>query len=329
MKPEEVLRNFLEDLKEVKDSDSLERIRIKYVGKKGIIQKFFSMLKEINEEEKRSFGKQVNDLKNEIEKRIEELKEKVCEKKIQKVDKSISGIKRKKGTIHPLSIIENRIVEIFMGMGFSPVYGYEIETDYYNFTALNTPEYHPARDLQDTFYLQDGKLLRTHTSPVQIRTMEKKKPPIRIISPGRAYRVDAFDASHSPVFHQIEGLYIDKDVNMGDLFGTLEQFMKEFFGPETNARFSPSYFPFTEPSAEMSATCPFCKGSGCNVCKYTGWVELGGCGMVHRKILDNMGLGEYRGFAFGLGVDRLTMLYFDIDDIRLFFENDLEFLEQF
>ncbi len=329
MKPEEVLKNFLEDIKTVKDFDSLEAIRIKYLGKKGIIQSFFSKLKEIPEDERKSFGKQINDLKNQIENRIEELKSQVCRRKIQAVDKSIGGIKKKKGSLHPLSIIENRIVDIFVGMGFSPVYGFEIETDYYNFTALNTPENHPARDLQDTFYLEDGRLLRTHTSPVQIRTMEKKKPPIRIISPGRAYRVDAFDASHSPVFHQVEGLYIDKDVCMADLFGTLEKFMQEFFGPETEARFSPSYFPFTEPSSEMSATCPFCKGKGCNVCKYTGWVELGGCGMVHRKILNNMGLEEYSGFAFGLGVDRLTMLYFGIDDIRLFFENDIEFLEQF
>lgn len=329
MKPEEVLKNFLEDFKEIKDFDTLERIRIKYLGKKGIIQSLFLLLKDLPEDERKSFGKQVNNLKSEIEMKLAEIKINVSKKKINTVDKSIPGRKKKKGTIHPLSIIENRIVEIFMGMGFSPVYGYEIETDYYNFTALNTPENHPARDLQDTFYLQDGRLLRTHTSPVQIRTMEKKKPPIRVISPGRAYRVDAFDASHSPVFHQVEGLYIDRDVNMGDLFGTLEQFMREFFGPETEARFTPSYFPFTEPSAEMSATCPFCKGSGCSVCKYTGWVELGGCGMVHRKILNNMGLKEYRGFAFGLGVDRLTMLYFGVDDIRLFFENDLEFLEQF
>ena len=219
--------------------------------------------------------------------------------------------------------------EIFIQMGFSIVTGPEIETEYYNFTALNTPEDHPARDMHDTFYLKDGRLLRTHTSPVQIRTLEKHSPPLRIISPGRCYRVDTFDPIHSPTFTQIEGLWIDKNISMADLFGTLDLLAKKIFGKDVKTEFFPSYFPFTEPSAEMWIECPFCKGKGCSVCKKRGKIETAGAGMVHPNILKSLGYEEFNGFAFGMGVDRIAMTRYDIDDIRLFFQNEIQFLRQF
>ena len=326
----EVRRDFEREVLEVKSLEQLESLRIKYLGKKGIINELFKKLKELPPEEKPIFGKEVNSLRDFIKNLLEEKKKEIGSgKKRERIDLTLPGRFYSGGSIHPLSLIEDEIVDIFVGMGFSVVYGNEVETDYYNFTALNTPEDHPARDLHDTFYLKDGRLLRTHTSPVQIRVMEKKKPPLRIIAPGRVYRVDAFDPSHSPVFHQIEGLYVDRDVTLGDLFGTLEEFAKRVFSPDTEAMFIPSFFPFTEPSAEMKISCPFCGGEGCGVCQYTGWVEILGCGMVHRKILENLGYGDYTGFAFGMGVERIAMLKMGINDIRLFYENDLEFLEQF
>lgn len=235
------------------------------------------------------------------------------------------------GKKHPLTIVMDEIKEIFLGMGFDVVSGPEVELDYYNFEALNLPKDHPARDTQDTFYITENTLLRTQTSPVQIRTMEKRKPPIRIISPGRVYRSDALDATHSPVFHQIEGLVVDKGVTMSDLKGTLEMFIKGLYGEDSQIRFRPHHFPFTEPSAEIDVMCFNCHGEGCRLCKGEGWIEVLGAGMVHPKVLLNCGIDpeEYSGFAFGVGLERVVMRRFNIDDIRMFFENDMRFLDQF
>ena len=326
----EIREAFQREIDQAKSPEDVETLRIKYLGKKGIVNSLYKRLKELPPEEKPAFGKEVNALREFIASLIDEKKREVGGKKKRRpIDLTLPGRTDNPGSIHPLTLIMDEIIDIFMGMGFSVVYGNEVETDYYNFTALNTPEDHPARDEHDTFYLEDGRLLRTHTSPVQIRVMEKVEPPLRIIAPGRVYRFDAFDPSHSPVFHQVEGLYVDKDVTIGDLFGTLEEWAKRVFSPDTRSMFIPNYFPFTEPSAEMRVSCPFCGGKGCGVCQYTGWVEILGCGMVHRKILDNFGYGEYTGFAFGMGVERIAMLKLGINDIRLFYENDLEFLEQF
>jgi len=235
------------------------------------------------------------------------------------------------GAIHILSQVQKEISEIFLSMGYEIAEGPEVELDYYNFEALNIPADHPARDTQDTFYISDDVLLRTHTSPVQIRVMKSKKPPIKIISPGRVYRSDEVDATHSPIFHQIEGLFVDKGVTMADLKGTLEVFAKRFFGEETRVRFRPHHFPFTEPSAEVDISCIFCGGKGCKTCKGEGWIEILGAGMVHRKVLANCDIDpdEYTGFAFGMGVERIALLKYEIEDIRLFYENDLRFLKQF
>jgi phenylalanyl-tRNA synthetase alpha chain len=261
---------------------------------------------------------------------IKEKKEQIKRSKsFSWIDLSLPGRKPKIGGRHPLSILSEEIEDIFIQMGFSVVTGPEVETEYYNFTALNTPKDHPARDMHDTFYLEDGRLLRTHTSPVQIRTLEKHSPPLRIISPGRCYRVDTFDPTHSPTFLQIEGLWVDKNISMADLFGTLDLFAKKLFGKDIKTKFLPSYFPFTEPSAEMWIECPFCSGKGCSVCKKKGRIEIMGSGMVHPKILSSLGYGEFNGFAFGMGVDRSAMTKYGIDDVRLFYQNELQFLRQF
>ena len=241
------------------------------------------------------------------------------------------GKKSVAGKLHPLTKVMNEIKDIFIGMGFQIADGPEVEYDYYNFEALNIPKNHPARDTQDTFYIEDNIVLRTQTSPMQIRVMEKTKPPVRVIAPGRVYRSDSVDATHSPVFHQIEGLVVDKNVTMADLKGTLEMFVKSLYGEESKVRFRPHHFPFTEPSAEMDVSCFVCGGKGCGVCKGEGWIEILGCGMVHPKVLANCGIDpeEYSGFAFGVGLERIAMGKYDIDDLRLFFENDQRFLDQF
>lgn len=310
--------------------DEVEQIRIKYLGKKGELTKILHSIGNLPAEERPKAGKLANILKNEFSALINEKKEEITKQKsLPWMDLSLPGRKPNMGGLHPLSILSQEIQEIFIQMGFSIVTGPEIETEYYNFTALNTPEDHPARDMHDTFYLKDGRLLRTHTSPVQIRTLEKHSPPLRIISPGRCYRVDTFDPIHSPTFTQIEGLWIDKGISMADLFGTLDLFAKKIFGKDVKTEFFPSYFPFTEPSAEMWIECPFCKGKGCSVCKKRGKIETVGAGMVHPNILKSLGYGEFNGFAFGMGVDRIAMTKYDIDDIRLFFQNELQFLRQF
>jgi phenylalanyl-tRNA synthetase alpha chain len=248
-----------------------------------------------------------------------------------RVDLTLPGRRVVPGARHPLSLVLDEIIDVFVGLGFAVADGPEVESDYYNFEALNIPKDHPARDMQDTFYVSEDVLLRTHTSPVQIRTMLRQKPPVRIIVPGRVYRRDALDQTHSPVFHQVEGLAVDRDISMGDLRGTLELFARELFGPDSRIRFRPSFFPFTEPSAEVDVLCFGCKGAGCRICKSSGWLEILGSGMVHPQVLRTVGYDpeEVTGWAFGMGVERVAMLRYGIDDIRLFYENDLRFLEQF
>jgi phenylalanyl-tRNA synthetase alpha chain len=313
----------------------IEEFRIKYMSKKGgIVTNLFNEFRNIPVEHKKEFGQVLNDLKNLVEEKIFQLKSQVENKKSEKIDfdLSLSGDSIPIGTRHPISIVRNQIIEIFSRIGFTVAEGPEIENDWHNFSALNFPAEHPARDMQDTFFIEKPDiLLRTHTSNGQIRVMETQNPPIRIVVPGRVFRNEAVSARAHCIFHQIEGLYIDKNVSFADLKQTLMYFAKEFFGEETKIRLRPSYFPFTEPSAEMDVSCSICGGKGCNVCKYTGWLEVLGCGMVDPNVLEscNIDSKEYTGFAFGMGIERTTMLKYGINDLRLYFENDLRFLRQF
>ena len=319
------------------DSADLEQIKIKYLGKKGELTAVLRGMGALSAEERPVVGQIANEVRAEIENAIgaktKELQAKALEQKLksEKLDVTMPGTPAPMGHIHPLTRVQRELEDIFIGMGFSIVEGPEVELDYYNFQALNIPENHPARDTQDTFYIGENVLLRSQTSPVQVRTMEHQKPPIRIISPGRVYRSDALDATHSPLFHQLEGLVVDKGITMGDLKGTLEIFAKKLFGESTKIRFRPHHFPFTEPSAEVDVSCFVCGGKGCRLCKGEGWIEILGAGMVHPFVLSNCGIDpdEYSGFAFGLGIERITMTKYGIDDIRLFYENDERFLEQF
>ena len=315
----------------------LEQIRIQYLGKKGELTSVLRGMGALSSEERPIVGQMANEVRAAIEEALAEkaqsLKQKQLEEKLkkEKIDVTLPSNASKIGHIHPLTAVQRRIEDIFIGMGFSIAEGPEVEYDYYNFQALNIPPNHPARDTQDTFYITENILLRSQTSPVQVRTMEKQKPPIRVISPGRVYRSDAVDATHSPLFHQIEGLVVDKGVTMGDWKGMMETFAKEFFGSDTRLRFRPHHFPFTEPSAEIDVSCFVCGGKGCRVCKNEGWIEILGAGMVHPFVLSNCGIdpNEYSGFAFGMGIERLAMKQFGIDDMRLLYENDVRFLEQF
>ena len=319
------------------ENADIEQIRIKYLGKKGELTGVLRGMGALSNEERPIIGQIANEVRAEIEAALTSaaqiLKEKALEKKLaeEKIDVTMPAASLKMGHIHPLTKIQRTIEEIFIGMGFSIAEGPEVEFDYYNFQALNIPENHPARDTQDTFYITENILLRSQTSPVQVRTMEKQKPPIRIISPGRVYRSDAVDATHSPLFHQVEGLVVDKGITMGDLKGMLETFAKRFFGSDTRLRFRPHHFPFTEPSAEVDVSCFVCGGKGCRLCKNEGWIEILGAGMVHPFVLSNCGIdpNEYSGFAFGMGIERIAMKQYGIDDMRLLYENDVRFLEQF
>ena len=319
------------------DLEALENIRVEYLGKKGKLTAVLKGMGKLSSEERPVIGAMANDIRSFLEKEIDEKKAEISKKlqdiklKSEVIDVTMPGKAQARGKYHPLSQVMNEIKDIFIGMGFEIAEGPDVEYDYYNFEALNIPKNHPARDTQDTFYIKENILLRTQTSSIQVRVMEKQKPPIRIIAPGRVYRSDAVDATHSPVFHQIEGLVVDKGVTMADLKGTLETFIKELYGSETKVRFRPHHFPFTEPSAELDISCFVCGGEGCRVCKGEGWIELLGCGMVHPKVLSNCGIDPeiYSGFAFGLGLERVAMRRYDIDDMRLFFENDLRFLNQF
>ena len=334
----ELLRKKAEqELKEAGDRQGLENLRIKYLGKKGELTAILKQMRDLSEQERPVIGQLANELRALLEKelvdRAAELREAetAVRLKLEQIDVTLPGRRRALGHRHPLSLELDEIEEIFVGMGFDIVSGPEVEYDYYNFEALNIPKDHPARDTQDTFYITDNILLRTQTSPVQVRTMEKQKPPIRIISPGRVYRSDAVDATHSPLFHQIEGLVVDRGITMADLKGTLETIIRRMYGEDSVVRFRPHHFPFTEPSAEVDVQCFNCHGEGCRLCKGEGWIELLGCGMVHPKVLSNCGIDpeEYSGFAFGMGLERLVMRKYSIDDLRLFYENDVRFLKQF
>jgi phenylalanyl-tRNA synthetase alpha chain len=324
-------------LKDAKTSADLENLRLQYLGKKGELTAVLRGMGALAPEERPVIGQVANDVRNFIEDMLEkaagELRDKELEQKLEKesIDVTIPGKRNFIGKKHPLTLVMDEIKDVFIGMGYEIAEGPEAELDYYNFEALNIPKGHPARDEQDTFYITDNILLRSQTSPVQIRVMEKKKPPLRIICPGRVYRSDAVDATHSPIFHQVEGLVVDHGVTMGDLIGTLQMFAKSLFGENTKIRLRPHHFQFTEPSAEVDVTCWSCGGGGCRVCKNEGWIEILGAGMVHPKVLENCGIDprEYSGFAFGLGVERTAMGRFGIDDMRLFYENDMRFLKQF
>ncbi len=330
-----VLANAKEKLQNAEDMQVLEELRVKYLGKKGELTGVLKQLGSLSPEERPKVGQLVNkakqDLEEKIEEKVAEIKEAELQKNLEKekIDVTMPGKRANIGYKHPLSQVLDELKEIFMGMGYSIADGPEIELDYYNFEALNLPKDHPARDTQDTFYISDNVLLRTQTSPVQVRVMEKQKPPIRIIAPGRVYRSDEVDANHSPLFHQIEGLAVDKGITMGDLKGTLETFAKRLYGEDAVVRFRPHHFPFTEPSAEMDIQCFSCGGKGCRLCKNEGWIEILGCGMVHPKVLENCGIDpeEYQGFAFGIGLERIVMRKFKIDDMRLLYENDIKFFE--
>lgn len=333
----DTVQNLIREVEDFKidTSADLENFRLKFLSKKGLIGEVFSLMKTIAPQDRKQFGQQVNLLKQNAEEKFESFKLQFEEKTEQQqlIDITLPGEPLESGAMHPLSIIRNRIIEIFGAIGFTVSDGPEIEDDWHNFSALNFTEDHPARDMQDTFFVQKNPdlALRTHTSSVQVRIMENNKPPIRTISPGRVYRNEAISARAHCFFHQVEGLYIDKDVSFADLKQTLLYFAKEMFGTDTKIRLRPSYFPFTEPSAEMDISCTFCKGEGCNICKYTGWVEILGCGMVDPAVLENCKIDhqEYSGFAFGMGIERITMLVYDINDLRIFSENDVRFLKQF
>ena len=337
-----------EKLKQIKESaqaalgsintpQEIENFRIKFLGKKGELTAVLKGMGSLSAEERPIIGQKANEVRGYIEKALEEKKAALLSAaeelklKAEKIDVTMPGKRASSGEIHPLNKVLSDLENIFIGMGFSIAEGPEVELDYYNFEALNLPPDHPARDTQDTFYISDDVVLRTQTSPVQVRTMEKQKPPIRIISPGRVYRSDAVDATHSPVFHQVEGLVVDKGITMSDLKGTLAVFARKLYGSDTKTRFRPHHFPFTEPSAEMDISCFNCGGKGCRFCKGEGWIEILGCGMVHPKVLSNCGIDPdvYSGFAFGIGLERIALFRYDIDDIRLFYENDSRFLKQF
>jgi len=331
----EILDGAAAGVTAARSTDELEALRVKYLGRQGLLTQLLRSIPSLPPDKRPELGRQANAAKAQIEarlaERLAELRraERQRELAAQRLDLTLPGRRPPRGSVHPLTRVQDEIIEIFLGLGFAVAEGPEVESDFYNFEALNIPKDHPARDMQDTFYLSDDVLLRTHTSPVQIRTMEAQPPPVRIICPGKVYRRDA-DITHSPMFHQVEGLAVDRDISMGDLKGTLELFAREMFGPRTRIRFRPSFFPFTEPSAEVDVLCFLCGGEGCRVCKQSGWLEILGSGMVHPRVLGTVGYDpeEVTGWAFGMGVERIAMLKYGIDDIRLFFENDLRFLSQ-
>ena len=334
----EAMRKAAEQqIKDLKQRSDLESFRVSFLGKKGELTGILKQMGKLSAEERPAMGQLANEVRSYIEAqlsdKLEELKEKELKDRLQKekLDVTMPGDRRELGHKHPLSIVLDEVKDIFFGMGFNVATGPEIEWDYYNFEALNIPKGHPARDTQDTFYITENMLLRTQTSPVQMRVMEKQTPPIRIIAPGRVYRSDAVDATHSPLFHQIEGLVIDKGITMGDLKGNLETFAKRLYGENTKIRLRPHHFPFTEPSCEIDVSCFRCGGKGCPMCKGEGWVEILGAGMVHPKVLQNGGIDpeQNSGYAFGIGLERIVMFRFEIDDMRLLYENDLRFLSQF
>jgi phenylalanyl-tRNA synthetase alpha chain len=324
----------LQEIKSAQGADDLEILRVKYLGRKGALTQILRSLGQLDPDARRRVGQEANAVKQALEEALAQaltdLKAAARRAAAPVIDVTLPGRRQAWGRLHPLTQINQEVCDIFQHLGFEIVEGPEVELDFYNFEALNIPADHPARDMQDTFYFNEKVLLRTHTSPMQIRTMEQRQPPVRVIAPGRVYRRDS-DLTHTPMFHQVEGLLVDKGVAFADLKGVLTAFLHEMFGPEVGVRFRPSYFPFTEPSAEVDIECVICRGDGCRVCKTTGWLEILGSGMVHPAVFEAVGYDpeEYTGFAFGLGIERIAMLKYGIDDIRLFFENDLRFLRQF
>ena len=333
----EILERTLEELKSANDSQSLDAVRVRVLGKKGELTGILRGMGQVAADMRPKIGQWVNEAREKLEEAIGEAQKKIAERELEKrlenekVDVTMPVEGRSAGSLHPMSIVLEQLLDIFTGMGFEAVEGPEVELDHYNFELMNIPKNHPARDAQDTFYIDDNVVLRTHTSPVQARIMITRKPPIRIVSFGRVYRADEADATHSPVFHQLEGLVIDENISMGDLKGTLDTFARRLYGEGVTTRFRPSFFPFTEPSAEVDLTCAACRGKGCRICKDTGWIEVLGSGMVNPKVLEMCGIDsrKYSGFAFGMGVERLSNLKYNVPDMRYLYENDVRFLRQF
>lgn len=325
-----------QDILNASDLATLEQLRVHFLGKKGIITEQSKQLGQLPPEQRRQAGQVVNEAKKTIQQALEERRNALQAAQLeaqlasQQIDVTLPGRGQPKGGLHPVTQIRQRIENLFLQVGFTIEEGPEVENDYYNFEALNIPAHHPARAMHDTFYFDEHTLLRTHTSSVQIHVMQQRQPPLKIIAPGRVYRCDS-DVTHTPMFHQVEGLMVDTDVSFAELKGILDDFLKQFFQRDLQVRFRPSYFPFTEPSAEVDVECVVCGGKGCRVCKQSGWIEILGCGMVHPNVFSAVGIDneQYTGFAFGMGIERLAMLYYGVNDIRLFFENDLRFLRQF
>lgn len=334
---DQIRQEALEEIENAVQPRILEELKVKYIGKKGKLTELSRAMGSLSPEERPAFGQKLNNLRKQLEEAFEkkekEIKDRLLSERLEseRIDVTIPAPAAQTGSLHPLSIVRNELIEIFVRMGFDVAEGPEVETDYYNFQALNIPQDHPARDMQDTFYVTDSLLLRSQTSAMQIRTMEKQKPPIRIICPGRVFRADEADATHSPIFHQMEGLVVDKGITMCDLKSTLDVFAREVYGSDAKTKLRTSYFPFTEPSVEVDVTCSECSGKGCRVCKGSGWVEILGAGMVNPKVLAGCGIDPavYSGFAFGMGIDRIALTRYKISDMRIMFENDVRFLEQF
>lgn len=323
----------LRDLQEASNLEGVQEISVRYLGRKGALTGYLRGISGLPPEERAAAGRRANEIKRALEQAVSEARTRIESRQradADRIDVSLPGRPWLPGTLHPITQINREICDIFLRLGFDIVEGPEVESDYYNFEALNIPKNHPARDMQDTFYVSENIVLRTHTSPVQIRTMEKMQPPVRIIAPGKVYRCDS-DLTHTPMFHQVEGLLVDENISFGDLKGVLTTFVHQMFDRKTALRFRPSFFPFTEPSAEVDILCVICRGEGCRVCSQTGWLEILGSGMVHPALFEKVGYDtvRYTGFAFGMGVERIAMLKYGIDDLRRFFENDIRFLRQF
>jgi phenylalanyl-tRNA synthetase alpha chain len=333
---EEILTQALQELAHAKDLNQLDQVRVNYLGKKGVFTEQMKELGKLEPEQRRSAGQVINTVKNSFQEALDARKVSLEAEELQArlasecVDVTLPGRGQTTSGLHPVTITLRRIAKIFASVGFDVVEGPEIEDDYHNFGALNIPEHHPARAMHDTFYFDPHTVLRTHTSPVQIRVMESEQPPLKVIAPGRVYRCDS-DLTHTPMFHQVEGFLVDKDVSFADLKGVVFEFLRAFFEKDIQVRFRPSYFPFTEPSAEVDIECVICDGQGCRVCSHTGWLEVMGCGMIHPEVFKSVKIDhqQFSGFAFGMGVERLAMLRYGINDLRMFFENDLKFLQQF
>ena len=330
---DQIHQNGLEDLKAAENSGDIQDLAVRYLGRKGILTQFLRNISKLPPDQRPAAGKRANEIKNALDNAFKQASAKFSSTGLDQeagIDVSLPGRVPTAGYLHPISQVNNQICDIFSSIGFDIAEGPEVESDYYNFEALNFPKDHPARDMQDTFFVNQDVVLRTHTSPLQIRTMENQPPPVRIICPGKVYRCDS-DLTHTPMFHQVEGLLVDENISFGDLKGVLTTFVHQMFDEQTSLRFRPSFFPFTEPSAEVDILCVMCRGRGCRVCSHTGWLEILGSGMVHPALYENVGYDadRYTGFAFGMGVERIAMLKYGIDDIRKFFENDMRFLNQF